>query len=291
LIEHGGTQARAVGQIAFPKSGQAYTVGLTGAPGAGKSTLTAGVVATLRATGDEVAVLAVDPTSPFTGGAILGDRVRMQEHALDSGVFIRSMATRGHLGGLALATPEAIRLLDATGFPWVLVETVGVGQVEVEVAGAADTTVVVVNPGWGDAVQASKAGLLEVADVFVINKADRAGVDETRLDLEHMLDLASSSDTDWRPPIVASVASTGDGVGDVVAAVGDHRQWLEAGGRLEAKRAGRRRAELGAVLTERLTERVRALEGGVALAQAEEAVAARRVDPWAAADELLASLD
>jgi LAO/AO transport system kinase len=291
LIERGGPPARAVGQVAFPNRGTAYTVGLTGAPGAGKSTLTAGVVATLRATSDEVAVLAVDPTSPFTGGAILGDRVRMQDHALDAGVFIRSMATRGHLGGLALATPEAIRLLDAVGFPWVLVETVGVGQVEVEVAGAADTTVVVVNPGWGDAVQASKAGLLEVADVFVINKADRAGVDDTRLDLEHMLDLAMPAESGWRPPIVASVASTGDGVDDVVGAVCDHRTWLEAGGRLEAKRAARRRAELGAVLTERLTERVRSLQGGAALAHAEEAVASRQVDPWTAADQLLASLD
>ena len=158
LVERGGSSARDVGRLTFPLGGGAYTVGLTGAPGAGKSTLTTRIVAVRRAAGDDIAVLAVDPTSPFTGGAILGDRVRMQDHALDSGVYIRSMATRGHLGGLALATPEAVRVLDAVGFRWVLVETVGVGQVEVEVAGAADTTIVVVNPGWGDAVQAAKAG-------------------------------------------------------------------------------------------------------------------------------------
>ena len=175
LIERGGDDARVVGRLAAPGAGDAYTVGLTGAPGSGKSTLTSALVGHLRADGEEVAVLAVDPSSPFTGGAILGDRVRMQDHATDPGVFIRSMATRGHLGGLALATPEAIRLLDATGHRLILIETVGVGQVEVEVAGKADTTVVVVNPGWGDSVQANKAGLMEVADVFVINKADRAG--------------------------------------------------------------------------------------------------------------------
>ena len=176
-----------------PRTGHAYTVGLTGAPGSGKSTLTSADRRHLRSLGEEVAVLAVDPSSPFTGGAILGDRVRMQDHATDLGVFIRSMATRGHLGGLALATPEAIRLLDAVGHRWILVETVGVGQVEVEVAGKADTTVVVVNPGWGDSVQANKAGLMEVADVFVINKADRPGVHETRRDLQQMLELSAET--------------------------------------------------------------------------------------------------
>ena len=176
LIERGGEPAREVGRMSpTPRSGEAYTVGITGAPGAGKSTLTSALIGHLRSLEIEVAVLAIDPSSPFTGGAILGDRVRMQEHATDPGVFIRSMATRGHLGGLSLATPEAVRLLDAIGRRWILVETVGVGQVEVEIAGKADTTVVVVNPGWGDSVQANKAGLMEIADVFVINKADRNG--------------------------------------------------------------------------------------------------------------------
>ena len=280
-----------MGRLTYPLGGSAYTVGMTGAPGAGKSTLTAAVVTRLRAQGDEVAVLAVDPTSPFTGGAILGDRVRMQDHALDAGVFIRSMATRGHLGGLSLATPEAIRVLDAVGFDWVLVETVGVGQVEVEVAGAADTTLVVLNPGWGDAVQAAKAGLLEIADVFVVNKADRPGVDEARRDLEHMLDLASMSDDDWRAPIVATVASTGSGVEDVVDAIGAHRSWLAEEGRLEAKRSARLRDELTAILSERVIERVRAVRQGADFERVQAAVAARELDPWSAADELLSGLE
>ena len=190
LIERGGDEAREIARIAHPRSGNGYLVGLTGAPGSGKSTLTSATIGHLRAQDLEVAVLAIDPSSPFTGGAILGDRVRMQDHATDPGVFIRSMATRGHLGGLSLATPEAARLLDAIGRPWTLVETVGVGQVEVEIAGKADTTVVVVNPGWGDSVQANKAGLMEIADIFVINKADRKGVEETRRDLEQMLELS-----------------------------------------------------------------------------------------------------
>ena len=173
LLERGDAVAREVGRLAYKQSGNGYTVGITGAPGAGKSTLTSSLIKLLRQQQLEIAVLAIDPSSPFTGGAILGDRVRMQDHATDPGVFIRSMATRGHLGGLSLATPEAIRLLDAVGRRWVIVETVGVGQVEVEIAGKADTTVVVLNPGWGDSVQANKAGLMEIADVFVINKADR----------------------------------------------------------------------------------------------------------------------
>ncbi|HEY1118556.1 MAG TPA: methylmalonyl Co-A mutase-associated GTPase MeaB, partial [Acidimicrobiales bacterium] len=187
MVERGGDDARTAGALAHARSGGAYTVGITGAPGAGKSTLTSALVGALRRRGERVSVLAIDPSSPFTGGAILGDRIRMQDHALDEGVFIRSMATRGHLGGLALATPQAVRVLDASGFPWVLVETVGVGQVEVEIVGAADTTVVVVNPGWGDAVQANKAGLMEIADIFVINKSDRPGAEETRRDLDGML--------------------------------------------------------------------------------------------------------
>ncbi|MDQ1386387.1 MAG: GTPase, partial [Actinomycetota bacterium] len=190
LVERGGEGARVAIEMLHPRTGNAWSIGITGAPGAGKSTLTDQLVARLRATGEEVGVLAVDPTSPFSGGAILGDRVRMQSHTTDPGVFIRSMATRGHLGGLALATPQAVRVLDAVGKAWIVIETVGVGQVEVEIAGHADTTVVVVNPGWGDSVQTAKAGLMEIADVFVINKADRAGAADTRRDLESMLDLA-----------------------------------------------------------------------------------------------------
>ena len=198
----GWRSARQVGELTFaPSAGVEQVVGITGAPGAGKSTLTDRLIGAAGAEGRRVGVLAIDPSSPFSGGAILGDRIRMQGHALDDGVFIRSMATRGHQGGLALAAPEAIRVLAAVGMQPVLVETVGVGQVEVEVAGAADTTLVVVTPGWGDAIQASKAGLLEVADIFVVNKADRDGAAETRRDLENMLDLNPAMG-DWRPPVL-----------------------------------------------------------------------------------------
>src|SRR5690606_18006818 len=226
-----------------------YTVGITGAPGAGKSTLTGALVAVMRADGEVVGVLAVDPSSPFSGGAILGDRVRMSEHALDDGVFIRSMATRGHLGGLGVATPGAIRVLHAAGCPWVLVETVGVGQVEVEIAGAADTTVVVVNPGWGDAVQANKAGLLEIADVFVVNKADRPGAAQTRRDRGSRLEMVEGRS--WRPPSVATVATDGSGADALWDAVLGHREHVERSGELARRRADRARDELGRVLAER----------------------------------------
>lgn len=287
LVERGGEAARAVARLTHPVGGGAYTVGITGAPGSGKSTLTSRLVAVLRAAGDRVAVLAIDPTSPFTGGAILGDRVRMQDHALDDSVFIRSMATRGHLGGLALATPEAVRALDAAGYPWVLLETVGVGQVEVEVAGEADTTVVVVNPGWGDAVQAAKAGLLEIADVFVVNKADRPGVAETERDLAGMLDLTAPVDGGWVPPIVRAVGTSGEGADEVADAVGRHRAWLESTGGLERRRVDRATDELRSILVARLLERIRSVEHGDAFAAARADVLARRVDPWTATDQLL----
>jgi LAO/AO transport system kinase len=291
LVEQGGEPAREVGRLAHPHSGQAYTVGVTGAPGGGKSTLVNAVVTVVRAAGDPVAVLAIDPSSPFTGGAILGDRVRMSEHALDGDVFIRSMASRGHLGGLALATPQAVRLLDASGVPWVLLETVGVGQVEVEVAGAADTTLVVVNPGWGDAVQASKAGLLEVADVFVVNKADREGAADTRRDLEGMLDLGDRPSDAWRPPVVEAVATTGTGVDAVWAAVLDHKAHLEATGELARRRERRLVEELRSIVARRLEERARQLLGEEGLEQLQGDVVGRTLDPWAAADQVLAAVD
>ncbi|HET7488029.1 MAG TPA: methylmalonyl Co-A mutase-associated GTPase MeaB [Acidimicrobiales bacterium] len=286
LVERGGTVARGVGRLTHPAGGHAYTVGLTGAPGAGKSTLTDRLITALRGAGAEVAVLAVDPSSPFSGGAILGDRVRMQGHAGDPGVFIRSMATRGHLGGLALATPEAIRVLDATGFPVVLVETVGVGQVEIEVAGAADTTVVVVNPGWGDAVQASKAGLLEAADLLVVNKADRPGADATVRDLELMLDMDLHPGP-WRPPVLRTVAATGEGVKELWEAVGAHRAFQEDTGALERRRAGRVAEEVRAIVAHELGRRVDERCTGPAFEQATADVAARRTDPWTAAEALL----
>jgi len=291
LIERGGDDARQIGRIAHPRSGHAYTVGLTGAPGAGKSTLTSALIAHLRAQQIELAVLAIDPSSPFTGGAILGDRVRMQDHATDPGVFIRSMATRGHLGGLALATPEAVRALDALGRSWILVETVGVGQVEVEIAGKADTTIVVVNPGWGDSVQANKAGLMEIADVFVINKADRKGVEDTRRDLMQMLDLSELPDDAWRPPIVPTVATTGEGVADVWDAVLAHRAHAERSGELTRRRNFRMREELREIVTQRLGQRARQLCTGERWDQLTDEVVERAVDPWSAADEMLAPVD
>ncbi len=291
LIERGADEARDIGRLAYPRSGDGYTVGMTGAPGAGKSTLTSSLIGHLRAQGLEVAVLAIDPSSPFTGGAILGDRVRMQDHATDPGVFIRSMATRGHLGGLSLAAPEAVRLLDAIGRKWILVETVGVGQVEVEVAGKADTTIVVVNPGWGDSVQANKAGLMEIADVFVINKADRKGVEETRRDLLQMLDLSDLPADAWRPPILTSVGTTGDGVPEVWDAVIAHREHARSSGVLHDRRTFRLRGELREIIAQRLGQRAREICTGDRWERLTEAVVARDIDPWTAADEMLAPVD
>jgi LAO/AO transport system kinase len=285
VIERGGEPARELGSLSYPLAGTGYTVGITGAPGAGKSTLTSALLGVVRRDVDRVGVLAIDPSSPFTGGAILGDRVRMQDHALDDGVFIRSMATRGHLGGLALATPEAVRLLESTGRDLVLVETVGVGQVEVEIAGAADTTIVVVNPGWGDAVQANKAGLMEVADVFVINKSDRAGAEDTRRDLDSMLDL--SAHRAWRPPIVSTVASDGKGLDELWAAVTEHRAHVESSGELVVRREHRQDEELRHILREQLEVRAREVEGGSRYAEVRQQLRSRQLDPWAAAAVVL----
>ncbi len=291
LIERGTDDARAIGRLASPLGGRAYTVGLTGAPGAGKSTLTSAIITHLRAQDLEVAVLAIDPSSPFTGGAILGDRVRMQDHATDPGVFIRSMATRGHLGGLSLSAPEAIRLLDAIGREWVLVETVGVGQVEVEIAGKADTTIVVVNPGWGDSVQANKAGLMEIADIFVINKSDRKGAEETRRDLEQMLDLSDLAHDTWRPPILSAVGTTGKGVPELWDAVLQHRTSITDSGILAERREFRMREELRVIVARRLEQRARELTGGQRWDSLQDDVLHRRIDPWSAADEMLAAVE
>jgi LAO/AO transport system kinase len=287
LVERGGPPARRVAELAFaPSAAVRHVIGITGAPGAGKSTLTHCLIGAARAEG-QVGVLAIDPSSPYSGGAILGDRIRMQGHALDEGVFIRSMASRGHHGGLALAAPEAIRVLAAAGLPVVLVETVGVGQVEVEIVGAADTTIVVVTPGWGDAIQASKAGLLEVADIFVVNKADRAGADETRRDLEAMLDLAAGDETAWRPPVLMTVAATGQGTDEVWATIRRHRDHLAASGELDRRRERRLVDELDQVLVHLLERDVRALAGGERYERVKAEMVARRVDPHQAARQIL----
>ncbi len=284
IVERGGSSARDLGRVAFPFAGRGYTVGITGAPGAGKSTLTSALLGHLRSVDIVAAVLAIDPSSPFTGGAILGDRVRMGDHVLDPGVFIRSMATRGHLGGLALAVPEAIRVLEATGSELVIVETVGVGQVEVEIIEQADTTVVVVNPGWGDAVQANKAGLMEIADVFVINKADRDGLRQTRHDLRSVVEM---SDHDWKPPIVETVATESAGAEELWDAISAHRAHLSIDGRLEERRANRLDAELRAVLAAEIRRRADEALGAHDAAAIRADVLARRIDPYDAAERLL----
>jgi LAO/AO transport system kinase len=291
LLERGDVVAREVGRLAYQRSGSGYTVGITGAPGAGKSTLTSALIRHIRQRDIEIAVLAIDPSSPFTGGAILGDRVRMQDHATDPGVFIRSMATRGHLGGLSLSTPEAIRMLDAVGRQWILVETVGVGQVEVEIAGKADTTVVVLNPGWGDSVQANKAGLMEIADIFVINKADRKGVEETRRDVEQMLELSDLAHDAWRPPIIATVGNTGEGVPGLWDAIGEHRAVIEASGELVQRRQFRLREELREIVARRLEQRAREICTGERWDTLQEGVLDRTIDPWSAADEMLRGVE
>jgi len=288
VIERGGGAAETIGRLAFPMAGAGYTVGITGAPGSGKSTLTSALVSEMRPEGHSLGVLAIDPSSPFTGGAILGDRVRMQTHALDPDVFIRSMATRGHLGGLALAAPAAVRLLEATGRAWVLLETVGVGQVEVEIVGAADTTIVVVNPGWGDAIQANKAGLMEIADIFVINKADRDGVDATRRDLDYMLDLSGlGHDGEWRPPIHCTVATEPQGVGQLWASLGEHRRFIDENGELAKRRAMRAGEELERIVRERLAEKVNAMKASAGFVDLQRQVESGTLDPWQAANQLV----
>jgi LAO/AO transport system kinase len=289
MVEDGREGLRELMAGVFPATGRAYSVGLTGSPGVGKSSLAASLVKAARGRDRTVAVLAIDPTSPFTGGALLGDRLRMQDHATDPGVFIRSMATRGHLGGLALAAPEAVRVLDASGVDLVIVETVGVGQAEVEVATEADTTLVVVAPGWGDAVQASKAGILEIADVFVVNKADRDGALEAARDLEQMLKLGPS--LDWTPPVVRTSTLTDDGVDDLWEAIAAHRKHLEASGELERRRRTRLLREVEGIVAERLRVRAQALLERGGLEELGDDLAARRTDPYRAADILMERLD
>jgi LAO/AO transport system kinase len=290
IVESGGTRHRELVAAAYAVP-PPYVLGLTGPPGAGKSTLVDGLIATGLEVGDrggplpEIAVVAIDPSSPFTGGAILGDRVRMQSHATDERVYIRSMATRGHLGGLSLAVPDATRVLGRVGFALVVVETVGVGQMEVDIASAADSTVVVLNPGWGDSMQANKAGLLEVADVFVVNKADRPLVRETRRDLEQMLDLGESRP--WRPPIIETIATSATGVAALWAAVNDHRSHLEESGELATRRRRRTREGLIGVLAAESRARSRALAHGERFEAAVDAIAEGTIDPYRAADELL----
>jgi GTPase len=282
-VEDDAPELEALSAGIYGSTGRAATIGLTGAPGVGKSTLAAELVRVARTEDRRAAVLAVDPTSPYTGGALLGDRVRMQDHAVDPGVFIRSMATRGHLGGMALAAPEAVRILDAAGYDVILLETVGVGQAEVDVAAATDTAIVVLAPGMGDAVQMAKAGILESADVFVVNKADRDGAPDVAKELRQMLHLGAARD--WNPPVVLTSATTGEGIDEVWGAVREHRDQAEASGALAAKRRARLLREAESLAAERFrVAAARTLDDDAALA---EDLVERRLDPYAAAQELL----
>ncbi|MFE4412841.1 methylmalonyl Co-A mutase-associated GTPase MeaB [Streptomyces sp. NPDC056821] len=291
LVEGASPQLREVMRTLAPLTGNAYVVGLTGSPGVGKSTSTSALVTAYRKQDKRVGVLAVDPSSPFSGGALLGDRVRMSEHASDPGVYIRSMATRGHLGGLAWAAPQAIRVLDAAGCDVILVETVGVGQSEVEIASQADTSVVLLAPGMGDGIQAAKAGILEIGDVYVVNKADRDGADATARELNHMLGLGESRGPgDWRPPIVKTVAARSEGVDEVVEALEKHRAWMEERGVLAERRRARAAHEVETIAVTALRERIGDLHGDRRLSALAERITAGELDPYQAADELVAGL-
>jgi LAO/AO transport system kinase len=290
LVEDGDPRLPELARQLAPATGRAQIIGLTGSPGVGKSTLTNQLVRAYRAGGHRVGVLAVDPSSPFTGGAILGDRVRMQDHATDAGVYIRSMSSRGHLGGLAAATPQAVRVLEGAGCDIVLVETVGVGQAEVEVASLADTTLVLLAPGMGDAIQAVKAGILEVADVFVVNKADRDGADATYRDIQGMLALGERGPDAWRPPVIRAVAARGDGVDEVVAAIAKHRAWLAQHGEQIRRRERRAAVEIEEIALGTLRGRMSTLRHGETLPALAADVAAGRLDPYAAAAQLLDGL-
>ena len=284
LVEDDSPRMREVIKDLLPRTGRARIVGLTGSPGVGKSTMTGALVSAFRAAGRRVAVLAIDPTSPFTGGALLGDRVRMQEHATDEAVFIRSMATRGHLGGLAAATPQAIRVLDAAGFELIVIETVGVGQAEVAIASLADSVVVLLAPGMGDAIQAAKAGILEVADLFAVNKADKPDTQQVVRDLRNMLALGHAGPGGWKPPIVTTVATNGprdEGIAELVIRLDAHWEWLTSSGELRLRRRSRAREEITALAFAALRDRVAKSVDGLA-AQ----VADGTLDPFQAAEEL-----
>ncbi|AKT52350.1 methylmalonyl Co-A mutase-associated GTPase MeaB [Arsenicicoccus sp. oral taxon 190] len=291
MVEDAHPALREVMAALAPYSGHAHIIGITGSPGVGKSTSTNALVTALRRRDLRVGVLAVDPSSPFSGGALLGDRIRMTDHVLDPRVYIRSMASRGHLGGLSWTTPQALRVLDAAGCDVVLVETVGVGQSEVEIVGLADTTVVLLAPGMGDGIQAAKAGILEIGDVFVVNKADRDGADNTVRDIRHMISLGDRTEPGlWRPPVVKTVASRDEGVDEVVEALDKHLTWMKDKGELRARRLRRAADEIEAIVIKSLRERMGDLRGEHGVDTLAAAVVDGEQDSYSAADQILADL-
>lgn len=291
LIENGDPAARAALAALHRQGGHAHIVGITGSPGAGKSTLVTQLARVLRSRGSRIAIIAVDPTSPYTGGAILGDRIRMQDLAGDPDVYIRSMASRGSVGGLSSATRDVARALDAAQFDHILIETVGAGQAEVEIVRAAQSIVVVTVPGMGDDIQALKAGILEIADVFCVNKADRPGADQAAAELRVLLSLDTRRGPDeWKPPIVKTIAMTGEGVTDLAEALARHLEHLQATGQIVARGERQARSEIQALLYQALLRRIDATLGPARFAELVAAVAARQQDPYAATDEILHAL-
>ena len=290
MVEDASPQLREVSAALAPHTGRAHIVGITGSPGVGKSTSTSALVTAMRLAGKRVGVLAVDPSSPFSGGALLGDRVRMQDHATDPGVYIRSMASRGHLGGLSWAAPQALRVLDAAGCDVILVETVGVGQSEVEIAGLADTTLVLIAPGMGDGIQAAKAGILEIGDIYVVNKADRDGAPQVRRELRNMIALADRPPDSWKPPIVLTVASKGEGVDEVATQITNHLEYLSATGELCERRLRRVRSEIEAIALVEVQKKFAGLSGDSRLDSLAHGVVEGKDDPFSAADVLIESL-
>jgi len=289
LVENSDEAARDIIPKIYPHTGNAYIIGITGPPGAGKSTLLDKLIRVVREKGMVVGVIAIDPTSPFTGGALLGDRIRMQRHSTDPGVFIRSMATRGSLGGLAKAAGDAIKVLDAYGCDVIFVETVGVGQIEIDIVKTADTVVLVTVPGLGDDIQAIKAGLMEIADVFVINKADKEGADATYFELSTMLDLEKErwEKRGWRPPIVETVATTMRGIRELWERIEDHRKFLEKSGEMHRKRTLRAEEEVKTIISSRIAELIGEKLGNEEISSLIDGVVKREIDPYTAADVVL----